>query len=250
MSNGFTIYALRGDENNPECAAMLYSSLQEGEGRFGWSSIETGDLNKLKQRIEQDGWDSLSDDERECYQAFLLDIREGDYVIYINCPSGGSVHSRASTDHIIGAMKMEISTIALALIPIRFMSLIETMNSFILYSAQGSSSEDDGGVSTSSSILRNFSGVWKLAKGARRLHRRQPVTCSTRQSNRSWLRLQRKFTRHIQTRHWRTCLPEFSGTFPVSIKWRRKVVQEIAVRICWWNSNRGCPFHRRPVLFR
>ena len=68
---------------------MLYSSLKRGEGRFGWSYIETGDLNKLKQRIEQDGWDSLSDDERECYQAFLLDIREGDYVIYINVPEWG-----------------------------------------------------------------------------------------------------------------------------------------------------------------
>lgn len=89
MSNGFTIYALRGDKNNPECAEMLHSSLKEGEGRFGWSYIETGDLNKLKQRIEKDGWDSLSDEERECYQAFLLDIREGDYVIYINVPEWG-----------------------------------------------------------------------------------------------------------------------------------------------------------------
>lgn len=86
MSNGFTIYALRVA---PEVAEKVYSSLKEGEGRFGWSYIETANLYELKQRIEQEGWDSVLDDERECYQAFLLDIRKGDYVIYINVPEWG-----------------------------------------------------------------------------------------------------------------------------------------------------------------
>ena len=88
MSNGFTIYALKGDQD-PDCAAMLHSSLKEGEGRFGWSYIETADLSKLKTKIEKDGWESLSNEERDCYQAFLLDIRKDDYVVYINVPEWG-----------------------------------------------------------------------------------------------------------------------------------------------------------------
>lgn len=89
MSNDFTIYALKGAQDNPECAAMLYSSLQEGEGRFGWSYVETADLYELRKRIDNDGWDSLSTDEQDCYQAFLLNIREDDYVVYINVPEWG-----------------------------------------------------------------------------------------------------------------------------------------------------------------
>ena len=89
MSNDFTIYALKGDQENPKCAGMLHSSLKKGEGRFGWSYIETANLYELKKRIEKDGWASLSDEERNCYQAFLLDIREDDYVVYINVPEWG-----------------------------------------------------------------------------------------------------------------------------------------------------------------
>ena len=68
---------------------MLYSSLKESEGRFGWSYIETADLSQLKTRIEEDGWNSLSTEERDCYQDFLLGIRENDYVVYINVPQWG-----------------------------------------------------------------------------------------------------------------------------------------------------------------
>jgi hypothetical protein len=65
------------------------ASLLKGEGRFGWSYIDTADLWPLKQRIEQHGWDSLSDDEKACYQSFLLDFKAGDYVVYINIPKWG-----------------------------------------------------------------------------------------------------------------------------------------------------------------
>lgn len=86
MSNGFTIYALRVA---PEVAEKVYSSLRAGEGRFGWSYIENANLCELRKRIENDGWDSLSDEEGDCCQAFLLDIREDDYVVYINVPEWG-----------------------------------------------------------------------------------------------------------------------------------------------------------------
>src|SRR5208337_2174503 len=67
----------------------ILGSLKGGEGRFGWSYNENADLRKLAQRIQTAGWDSLSDDEKDCYQPFLLDIKAGDYVVYINIPDWG-----------------------------------------------------------------------------------------------------------------------------------------------------------------
>ncbi len=78
------IYALKGSS---ECD--IFSSLQEGEGRFGWSYVESADLNDLKRRIDEKGYDDLTDQEKDCYQYFLLDFKEGDYVIYINVPEWG-----------------------------------------------------------------------------------------------------------------------------------------------------------------
>jgi hypothetical protein len=79
--NDYKIYALKGD---PEWSDLVFSSFQKGEGRFGWSYIETADLRKLQKRIDKDGWESLSEDEKACYQPFLLDFQPGDYVVYIN----------------------------------------------------------------------------------------------------------------------------------------------------------------------
>lgn len=80
-----TIYALKG---SPEWCDIR-ASLLNGYGRFGWSYIETADLHQLKQRIEADGWDSLSEAEQDCYQGFLLDFKNGDFVVYINVPEWG-----------------------------------------------------------------------------------------------------------------------------------------------------------------
>lgn len=85
----YTIYALRGPENDLENSQMLYKSLRNGEGRFGWSYIEGADLYELKKKIEKDDWDSLSDEEKDCHQPFLLDLKRDDYVIYINVPQWG-----------------------------------------------------------------------------------------------------------------------------------------------------------------
>lgn len=79
-----TIYALKGAN---QCDVR--ASLSEGEGRFGWSYVETADLRQLRQRIQEEGWDSLSQEEKNCYQSFLLDLQEGDYVVYVNLPSWG-----------------------------------------------------------------------------------------------------------------------------------------------------------------
>lgn len=81
----YGLYALKIAER----PADVFASLQQGEGRFGWSYVESADLAALRARIEKVGWDSLSTDEKDCYQSFLLDLRPGDWVVFINTPSWG-----------------------------------------------------------------------------------------------------------------------------------------------------------------
>ena len=80
-----TIYAFRVSDV-PEDMEKVAQSLWAGAARFGWSYVESADLRQLRERIKQASWRSLSAAERDCYQEFLLDVREGDYVIYINVP--------------------------------------------------------------------------------------------------------------------------------------------------------------------
>lgn len=86
--NNYTIYALKGHTDS-HWKRATFSSLEEGEGRFGWSYIKTADLNQLQDKIDSDGWRSLSLKEKDCFQGFLLEIKEGDYVVYINVPEWG-----------------------------------------------------------------------------------------------------------------------------------------------------------------
>ncbi len=81
----YTIYALKGSSEWFD----ILTSLQNGEGRFGWSYVKTADLRELKKRVDEKGWDSLTDEEKDCYQIFLLDLKAGDYVVYINVPEWG-----------------------------------------------------------------------------------------------------------------------------------------------------------------
>lgn len=85
------IYAIKGDTDHPENIALVFDSLNCGEGRFGWSTLETADLRGLQNRIDQDGWNALTEDEQKCWKRcrFLLELRDGDYVVYINIPEWG-----------------------------------------------------------------------------------------------------------------------------------------------------------------
>lgn len=83
-----TIYAMRIDREG-ELAEPVYESLTRGEGRFGWSYVETANLYELRDRIEKYGWNNLNDAEKDCYQEFLLSLNDGDYVVYINVPEWG-----------------------------------------------------------------------------------------------------------------------------------------------------------------
>ncbi len=82
------IFALKAPDHAPD-VEKIYKSLQGGEGRFGWSYVESADLRQLNERIQQRGWDSLNDDEKDCYQHFLLSVCPGDYVVYVNVPDWG-----------------------------------------------------------------------------------------------------------------------------------------------------------------
>jgi hypothetical protein len=67
----------------------VFESLKRGEGRFGWSYVESADLHALQRRIEAEGHAALSADEADCYQPFLLRLQPGDHVVYVNVPSWG-----------------------------------------------------------------------------------------------------------------------------------------------------------------
>lgn len=81
----YNVYAIKG---NQEWCDIL-GSLKEGVGRFGWSFMPTGDLRSLKARVQVDGWDTLTENEKKAYFTFLLELKDGDYVVYINIPEWG-----------------------------------------------------------------------------------------------------------------------------------------------------------------
>lgn len=81
-----TIWAIKKPDK-PENVQKVFTSLQDGEGRFGWSYVETADLRQLQRR--KVAGEDLSDDERACWNPFLLRIAPDDYVVYINVPEWG-----------------------------------------------------------------------------------------------------------------------------------------------------------------
>ena len=85
------IYAIKGDTEHSENVRLVFDSLKRGEGRFGWSTLKTADLRSLRDRINRDGWNTLTEDEQKCWKRcwFLLELRDGDYVVYINIPEWG-----------------------------------------------------------------------------------------------------------------------------------------------------------------
>ncbi|TXN33417.1 restriction endonuclease [Methylobacterium sp. WL30] len=88
-----TIYALKGPSEKANLVTEIRQSLNDGEGRFGWSYLEEGhddvDLKRIATKIKEFGRESLTPLEIECNQAFLLGLEPGDWVIYINVPSYG-----------------------------------------------------------------------------------------------------------------------------------------------------------------
>lgn len=82
------IYALK---ISSKMTAEIYNDLQEKEiARYGWSYVETSDLIGLQDKISQNKWKDLTEEEKDCWKAnFLLRIKPEDYIVYINTPTYG-----------------------------------------------------------------------------------------------------------------------------------------------------------------
>lgn len=87
MSNDRQVRAVRVDL---AWAAQIAADLKDGVARFGWSYAEpTADLRMLAARIEAGGAAALNDAEAHCWQPYLLDMKPGDWLVYVNVPSYG-----------------------------------------------------------------------------------------------------------------------------------------------------------------
>ena len=64
-----TNYAMRVS-NEKEYVEKVFNALKGGEGRFGWSYVETADLRKLRERYKQSGWDNLNKEEKTVTKNF------------------------------------------------------------------------------------------------------------------------------------------------------------------------------------
>src|SRR5437879_3312855 len=96
-----TIYAVKAEQNPGSLIDALFQELRQGRARFGWSFRDSLDPCDLKARIALSGSNSLTAEEQECIAktAFLLDVRLGDYFIYINMPSYGRCTAVKIVDH-------------------------------------------------------------------------------------------------------------------------------------------------------
>lgn len=83
------IYALKAAQEKDWQNAIVRSLKENGQARFGWSYDENSDLYKLQGKINNHGWDSLTEDEKNCWQPFLFRIQPGDWIVYINTPCYG-----------------------------------------------------------------------------------------------------------------------------------------------------------------
>src|SRR6266568_301791 len=81
----YNIYAMKV----VDWGTKVHSAMCSGQGRFGWSYVETANLIDRSHRVEVSGWNSLTAEEKDCYQPFLLELHSGDWVVYSNTPSWG-----------------------------------------------------------------------------------------------------------------------------------------------------------------
>lgn len=83
-----SIFALKVSEDmrNP-----VFEELNNaGVARFTWSYSEEGNLETISGQIQEKGWNTLTDNQKECWKAnFLLNIKPEDYIVYINVPNYG-----------------------------------------------------------------------------------------------------------------------------------------------------------------
>ncbi len=69
-------------------APEVFRELQRGSARFGFSAFEGADLTQLQEKVKRSRWAELNPIERECWShsAFLLDVKSGDYLVFVDVP--------------------------------------------------------------------------------------------------------------------------------------------------------------------
>ena len=82
-----TIYAIKKPEGKDR-VQQIFDSLEKGESRFGWSSVETADMRELKERVQQHGWSNLTAKEADCYHEFLLEVNLATMLCTSTFPNG------------------------------------------------------------------------------------------------------------------------------------------------------------------
>lgn len=72
---------------NDEAVDFIFKSISKGQSRFGWSYIDSADLNILKNK----SWTEMNDSEQDCWSRtnFLLQIDKNDWIVHVNSPKLG-----------------------------------------------------------------------------------------------------------------------------------------------------------------
>lgn len=79
------IFAIKGSDH-PEQVQKVYESIYNGFSRFGWGFHSSQNLNEISRDLS-----NLNEYQKETWQKgkFLLDVKEGDWIVHINTPSYG-----------------------------------------------------------------------------------------------------------------------------------------------------------------
>ncbi len=90
----FNLFALRAvNPEHPDAEywhLQIHKELRNGRARFGFSLSQESDLSKMRPKIRFN-WKKLSANDRNYWQraAFLLEMKEGDYLLYVDMPVAG-----------------------------------------------------------------------------------------------------------------------------------------------------------------
>ena len=75
--------------------AFVSRSLRDGIARMSWGYLGKnggpvdGDLRRIKNTIDKQGWQALHPDDEGRFQQYLLELNEGDWIVYVNLPEWG-----------------------------------------------------------------------------------------------------------------------------------------------------------------
>jgi len=91
-----SIYALKTKSdyaNDREIQEQLFNELKQGIARYGWSYEDDADLQLIRKLKSGGNVQSKTPNQEQSYiwkrTSFLLDLEEGDYLVYINLPEYG-----------------------------------------------------------------------------------------------------------------------------------------------------------------